>query len=112
MQPSFHRESLQRISEMVVSSTERLLQSWKGKEGTVMNFTQEMAWLTIDIVSKALFTTDVTDEDIQMTWRNINYLNDEASRMLKNPFHIPWHVFDVTRAVNRGKLSCCFLWKS
>lgn len=91
MQPSFHRESLQRISEVVVSSTERLLQSWKGKEGTVMNFTQEMAWLTIDIVSKALFSTDVTDEDIQMTWRNISYMNDEASRMAKNPYHIPWN---------------------
>ncbi len=89
MQPSFHRESLQRISEVVVSSTERLLQNWKGKEGTVINFTHEMAWLTIDIVSKALFTTDVTDEDIQMTWRNINYLNDLATRMLKNPLHLP-----------------------
>ncbi len=90
MQPAFHRESLQRISEVVVESTERLLKSWKEKEGTEINFTREMAWLTIDIVSKAMFTTDVTDADIQMTWRNINYLNDEGSRLAKNPFHLPW----------------------
>ncbi len=102
MQPSFHRESLQRISEVVVSSTGRLLQSWKGKEGTVVNFTHEMAWLTIDIVSKALFTTDVTDEDIQMTWRNINYLNDEASRMLKNPIHFPFS-FPLPRYIKARK---------
>jgi len=102
MQPSFHRESLQRISEVVVSSTERLLQSWKGKEGTVMNFTQEMAWLTIDIVSKALFTTDVTEADIKMTWRNINYLNDQASHMAKNPLHIPWQ-FPLPRYIKGRK---------
>lgn len=102
MQPSFHRESLQKISEVVVSSTERLLQSWKGKEGTVINFTEEMAWLTIDIVSKAMFTTDVTDGDVKMTWKNINYLNNEASRMLKNPLHLPFN-FPLPRYIKARK---------
>jgi len=78
------------MCEIVTSSAERLLQNWKSKEGSVINFTHDMAWLTIDVVSKTLFTTDVSDGQIQMIWNNLNFLNEAGSKMLRNPFHIPW----------------------
>lgn len=90
MQPAFHRESLRTMCEIVTSSTEQLLQRWKTRQGSVINFTHDMAWLTIDIVSKTLFTTDVSDVQIQMIWDNLNFLNESATKMMRNPFHIPW----------------------
>jgi cytochrome P450 len=65
IQPAFHRGTLKRISEIVTTSTNHLLERWKEKEGTEINFTREMAELTIDIVAKALFTTDITPQQIQ-----------------------------------------------
>jgi cytochrome P450 len=102
MQPPFHRESLRRISEVVTSSTELLLQHWKKQEGQVINFTQSMAWLTIEIVSRALFTSDVSDEHIRMIWKGVNHLNEMGSRMARNPYHIPWK-FPMPRYVKARK---------
>lgn len=90
IQPAFHRETLRRISEITVSSTNHLLERWKEKEGQEINFTREMAEVTIDIVAKSLFTTDVTPNHIQTIWRNVNFLNEAADSMLRNPFHLPW----------------------
>ena len=90
IQPAFHRETLKRISEITVSSTSNLLNKWKGLEGQTINFTREMAEVTIDIVAKSLFTTDVNADHIQTIWRNVNYLNESADAMLRNPLHLPW----------------------
>lgn len=90
LQPPFHRESLQNMCNIVVSSTEQLLQKWKTKEGSVINFTQDMAWLTIDIVCKTLFTSNVSEEQVQMVWRNLNFMNEVGSKMAMNPMHIPF----------------------
>lgn len=102
LQPPFHRDSLQNMCKIVVESVERLLRKWKAKEGSTINFTHEMAWLTIDIVCKTLFTSDVTDDQIQMVWRNLNFLNEAGSKMASNPYHIPWR-FPIPRYVKARK---------
>ena len=102
LQPPFHRESLSDMCRIVVQSTERLLKEWKTKEGTTVNFTHDIAWLTIDIVCKTLFTSDVRDNQIQMVWRNLNFLNEAASLMAGNPWHIPWR-FPLPRYVKARK---------
>ena len=90
IQPAFHRQSLYNISRVVTSCTEELLQSWKAREDTTFDFTTEVARLTITIVAKALFTTDVSDKDIQMVWHNVNHLNDLTVRLGRNPFQFTW----------------------
>jgi len=90
LQPPFHRESLQNMCNIVVDSTEQLLQKWKAKEGSVINFTQDMAWLTIDIVCKTLFTSNVSEAQVKMVWRNLNFMNEVGSKMAMNPMHIPF----------------------
>ena len=102
LQPPFHRESLDNMCKIVAKSLEHLLEQWKQKEGTVINLTQEMAWLTIDIVSKTLFTTDVSEEHIQMIWESINYLNAASMTMIRNPYHIPWK-FPIPRHIKARK---------
>lgn len=90
IQPAFHRQSLYNISKVVTSCTEDLLQSWKAREGTTFDFTTEVARLTITIVARALFTTDVSNKDIQMVWNNVNHLNELTIRLGKNPFQFTW----------------------
>src|ERR1051325_11840577 len=54
-QPAFHRETLKRVCNIVADSTTHLIQRLKPREGETINFTREMAALTIEIVAKALF---------------------------------------------------------
>ena len=91
LQPPFHRESLQHMCNVVIEATEQLLGRWKAKEGMETNFTHDMARLTIEIVCKTLFTSNVSDAQIQMVWRNLNFMNEIGSKMAMNPMHIPFH---------------------
>ena len=102
LQPPFHRESLANMCKIVVESVEQHLKEWKKKEGSTVNFTHDMAWLTIDIVCKTLFTSDVSNDQIQMVWRNLNFLNEAATLMAGNPWHIPWK-FPLPRYVKGRK---------
>ena len=89
-QPAFHRDSLRRISEIVNDSAIGMIQRWKKLEGQSVNFTQEMAALTIEIVARALFNADVTPAQISAVWQSVNYLNDMAIRMIRNPLSLPF----------------------
>jgi cytochrome P450 len=90
LQPPFHRESLEQVAHIAVDCTNRMLQDWKSREGATINFTNSMAGLTLEIICKALFTTDVTREQMQMVWRNLNFLNEATALMAANPWHVPW----------------------
>lgn len=90
LQPPFHRESLQGMCDIVGDATTQLLQRWKAKEGTEINFTHEMARLTIDIVCRTLFTSNVTEAQVQMVWESLNYMNAIGAKMAMNPMHIPF----------------------
>jgi cytochrome P450 len=107
LQPPFHRESLQNMCNIVADSTGQLLQRWKAKEGAEINFTQEMAKLTIDIVCRTLFTSNVTDEQINMVWKNLNFMNELGSKMAMNPLHIPFK-YPLPR-YNKGRKSVAAL---
>lgn len=89
-QPAFHRDSLKRVCDIVTDSTRNMLMRWKKQEGQALNFTREMAALTIEIVAKALFTTDVKENDINTVWQSVNYLNSMAMRMIRNPLALPF----------------------
>ncbi|HXH17469.1 MAG TPA: cytochrome P450 [Chitinophagales bacterium] len=91
-QPAFHRDSLRRIGSIVTDSAMNMLQRWRKQNGQTINFTREMAALTIEIVAKALFTADVTPNDINTVWQSVNYLNGMAIRMIRNPLALPFWV--------------------
>lgn len=89
MQPAFHHKSLQTISQVVVASANSMLQHWKTKEGETINFTNEMARLTINIVAKALFTADVSEEVINTIWQSMDFLNGAIERRGRYPIKVP-----------------------
>ncbi len=71
-QPAFHRKRLEPVAEIAADATEKLMHKWKDK--ATIDFTNEMGYLTIEIVSKALFGTAVSDkvDDIRESIRKLN----------------------------------------
>jgi len=60
VQPAFHQERIAAYTEVMVAYTERMLASWKDGQG--LDVHEAMMRLTLDIVAKTLFDTDVSRE--------------------------------------------------
>ena len=60
VQPAFHQERIAAYAEVMVAYTERMLASWE--EGQERDVHEAMMRLTLDIVAKTLFDTDVSRE--------------------------------------------------
>ncbi len=60
VQPAFHQERVATYAEVMVEYTERMLASWK--DGQTLDVHEAMMRLTLDIVAKTLFDTDVSRE--------------------------------------------------
>ena len=88
VQPAFHRRRLdalfgmmvERVSETVV----RLLTSAATKPGTAVDFAPLLSQLTLDVISRAMFSSDVQGAAADVA-RYIALLNEYALRMLRNP---------------------------
>ncbi len=88
-QPAFHREKLQSLAQVTVNCTMKLLADWQKREGETINLTQETARLTIDIVSRVLFGTEVSEDIINKVWHSVNVLNELAAHRLRSPIIWP-----------------------
>jgi cytochrome P450 len=60
VQPAFHQERIAAYAEVMVAYTERMVASWKDGQG--LDVHEAMMRLTLDIVAKTLFDTDVSRE--------------------------------------------------
>ncbi len=88
-QPAFHRDRLEDLAQLTANATLKLLREWKSREGSVINFSQEMAKLTIEIVSRALFGAEVSDDLVKMVWNSVNFLNEMAADRIREPIIWP-----------------------
>lgn len=63
IQPAFHKQSLPKFAELMRQSTERAVERLDAaaRERQVVNIASEMMRLTLDIVTEALFSFDITD---------------------------------------------------
>ena len=59
IQPAFHREKIASYGRTMVDHTARMLDSWR--DGATVDMHESMMHLTADIVTRALFGTDVGD---------------------------------------------------
>ncbi len=60
VQPAFHQERIAAYAEVMAGYTERMLASWT--DGQTLDIHAAMMHLTLDIVAKTLFDTDVSHE--------------------------------------------------
>ena len=59
-QPTFQRQQIERYAAVMVEHTEHMLEGWQ--EGQVRDMHDDMARLTLAIVAKTLFGTDLSGE--------------------------------------------------
>lgn len=87
VQPAFHRKRLDSIFAMMVERIGHLV-AQLGSAAAVKNtvdFAPLLSHLTLDIISRAMFSSDVQGSAAEVT-RHIAILNEYALRMLRRPW--------------------------
>jgi cytochrome P450 len=114
IQPAFHRERITAMAEMMVETTTGMLDRWRSQAaaGQGLDVASEMSSLTLEIVSKALFGTDLGADQAAFTdavTAGLAYANHLVNHMLALPMAIP------TAANRRGRRAIAALdrivWK-
>jgi cytochrome P450 len=64
MQPAFHRRRIANLGKLMTDLTLERLQYWEARvtQGQSIDMTEEMRHLTLQIVSKSLFSIDISDQ--------------------------------------------------
>src|SRR5436189_128405 len=64
MQPFFHRRTVTEFAQRIAAVNERRLERWeqRARAGEILNLTDEMSELTLEIVLRAIFGRDLIDE--------------------------------------------------
>src|SRR5437667_1288100 len=64
VQPAFHRKRIANLGKLMTDLTLERLQSWEARatQGQSIDMTEEMRHLTLQIVSKSLFSIDISEQ--------------------------------------------------
>ena len=90
-QPAFHRKKLALLSQDMAYESEMMAREWeeKGKKGPFeVNISDEMSRVTMKIVARALFGTEV-DSVIDAVSDSITFLNEAGIHRILHPFTSP-----------------------
>jgi cytochrome P450 len=94
IQPAFHRERIVAMADMMVDRTAALLDRWTAHahSGRPLDAAAEMSQLTLEIVSKALFGTDLGDEAEEFAdavTAAMTYANHLMNHFVNLPLFVP-----------------------
>ncbi len=89
IQPAFHRERLASFAKIMTDETVEVVEKWKGlPANSVINLSHDLMELTLKIICKAMFSTDV-DEAIEVVNREFNVANEKLIARIINPLALP-----------------------
>lgn len=94
IQPAFHRERITGMTQMMIDATAAMLDRWQthARSGQPFDVAAEMSKLTLEIVAKALFGTDLgadQDEFTATVTDNMTYANHLMNHFFNWPLVIP-----------------------
>ncbi|MFG3254488.1 cytochrome P450 [Streptomyces sp. NPDC048172] len=85
IQPLFSHRRVENLRPLMVAAVERMLEEWDARpDGTVVDATEEMSGLTLDIVGASLFGADLTG-DRDSVYDAVETLQDAVTKVIKNP---------------------------
>lgn len=98
VQPAFHRQRIFSLGALITSATNVMLQQWGSyaREKQVFDIAEEMTYLTLRIVSKALFSVDLGAKT-----NPFSQAFSQASAFLVDYFAMPFPPLFVNTARNR-----------
>ena len=93
-QPAFSRPRMQSLDQIVVPAAQRMLARWEAYRisGEVLDIDAEMMRLTLEVVGKALFSIDLSEEASQLTravMTTLDHIVYRARNVLVVPEAIP-----------------------
>lgn len=89
MQPAFHRDRLAAFSKIMTDECTVLINKWKAlPDKTVVNLSHDLMEMTLAIICKAMFSTDVA-EAVEVVNREFNVANEKLVHRMMQPFRIP-----------------------
>ncbi len=89
IQPAFHKKRLDDVAMIAAKSTERTIAEKLLQNGEKpVDFSREMVALTIEIITKALFGSQIS-QDVEAVWTHMNYVNKVGIMRIRNPFQPP-----------------------
>lgn len=86
-QPAFHRERLAGYAQTMVDTAERHLDAWR--DGERRDLHREMMAITLHIVVRTLFGTDLSDSVVAEVGASFDAIVEEIARRFRRPFRIP-----------------------
>jgi cytochrome P450 len=90
MQPTFHTKRISAYAQTMVDYTQRMFDGWQA--GKVLDIDAEMMRLTLFIVGKTLFDTDLKDDSAKIATalgKMLHDIMDEAGSLVNLPDWIP-----------------------
>ena len=90
VQPAFHKRKLEELTEMMISRAEQSAEKFAryAETGEYFDVLPEMTALTLDIISKAIFSAGV-DAKADLVGQQIALLNEYTMEKLRRPVRIP-----------------------
>lgn len=90
VQPSFHKERIAKLGEIMTDTIAEMLAGWEqnSSSGQVINIADAMMKLTLKIVVRALFSTGLSDQEVQTVADIFTPLLEETNHRISYPFKI------------------------
>jgi cytochrome P450 len=85
MQPLFHRRVITAFAELIAQANDRCIERWEGlaRRGELINLTDEMSELTLEIVLRSIFGLDLDRLSQQLGGNPFEVVTKEQSRDLQ-----------------------------
>ncbi len=91
IQPVFHKNRLNAFAEKIVTATRDMMAGWQGRQEEAVDIYNEMNKVTLDIVGKTLFSTNVKGEFAKVS-RALTLMFEAVtrrSRLMRFPLWVP-----------------------
>ncbi len=98
IQPAFHRQRIAALGTLMTDATNRMLQQWNtyARERQVFDIVEEMTNLTLQIVSKSLFSVDISEKT-----NSFRQAFSQASAFLSDYLYAPFPPLFIRTPRNR-----------
>ncbi|WP_250631614.1 cytochrome P450 [Rhodoflexus caldus] len=92
IQPAFHLSKIAGMTNLMVATCGNILQRWEQKpQGEIIDLSAELMRITLEIVTNALFSTDVS-QNVQQVYDHMGVLLEYAYYRIVSPVKLPEYV--------------------
>jgi len=91
IQPGFHKKHLESFIQIMQEEIRSFVGEWSEKiKGQTININDEMSALTIRVVSRALFSSDIKPDEIKFIANTVDDLQGAVVKDIRQPFLSWW----------------------